>query len=242
MKPERSELPSAASHFVEHSSVTKFNLRRHAEPLTPSIRMPDPLAPVVVTRRSGVEPLHFDGQPLPINLFSFWQWSTSDLVSNVTRGRLAEFIVATGVGIDVSGVRGDWDAFDLITPASVKVEVKSAARVQSWFQAKLSDVVFRTPRTRAWDPSTGRSAAECRRHADVYVFALLDHPHKPTIDPLNLRQWSFFVVPTRVLDERKRSQHSIGLRSLQALSPPVQYSELAASVAEAAKAQRGVTL
>ncbi|MDH3459970.1 MAG: hypothetical protein OEM00_03140 [Burkholderiaceae bacterium] len=201
--------------------------------------MPDPLPPIVVTRMSGVEPLHFDGQPLAINLLSFWQWSTSDLVSNVTRGRLAEFIVATGLGADVSGVRGDWDAFDLITPEGVKVEVKSAARVQSWFQAKLSDVVFSTPRTRAWDPSTGRSDQESRRQADVYVLALLDHRNKSTIDPLNLRQWTFFVVPTRVLDGRKRSQHSIGLSSLQALSPPVQYSELKPSVAKAANAHGG---
>jgi hypothetical protein len=186
-----------------------------------------------------MEQLHFNGQPLPITLLSFWQWSTSDLVSNVTRGRLAEFIVATALGIDISGVRNDWDAFDLITRTGIKVEVKSAAHVQSWFQAKLSEVVFRAPRTRAWDPTTNRLSEESRRQADVYVLAFLHHSDKLTIDPLNLKQWSFFVVPTRVLDGRKRSQHSITLRSLEALGPSVLYPELAASVTQAAHAHRG---
>jgi hypothetical protein len=201
--------------------------------------MPDPLPPIVVARKVGIEPLHLNGQPLPVTVLSFWQWSTSDLVSNITRGRLAEFIVATALGIDVSGVRSDWDAFDLTTPDGLKVEVKSAAHVQSWFQSQLSDVVFHTPRTRAWDPSSNRVSKESRRQADVYVLALLHHQDKLTVDPLNLAQWSFFVVPTYVLDRRERSQHSITLRSLQALVPSVQYCELAASVTQAGHAQYG---
>jgi hypothetical protein len=200
--------------------------------------MSSPLPPVVVARKTGVESLHLNGDALPINLLSFWQWSASDLVSNVTRGRLAEFIVATAIGIDVSGIRNDWDAFDLTTPAGLKIEVKSAAYVQSWFQGRLSDVVFHTPRTRAWDSTTNRLSGESRRQAEVYVLALLHHRDKLTIDPLNLMQWSFFVVPTPVLDERKRSQHSITLRSLQALVPSVEYSELAASVIQAGHVQR----
>lgn len=38
------------------------------------------------------------------------------LVSNATRGRLAEFIVAAGLKIDTSGVRDEWAASDLDMP------------------------------------------------------------------------------------------------------------------------------
>lgn len=200
--------------------------------------MSDPLSPIVVARKVGIESLHLDGNALPINLLSFWQWSASDLVSNVTRGRLAEFIVATAIGVDISGIRNDWDAFDLTTPTGLKIEVKSAAYVQSWLQGRLSDVVFRTPRTRAWDSTTNRFSGEPRRQAEVYVLALLHHRDKLTINPLDLRQWSFFVVATHILDKRTRSQHSITLRSLEALGPSLQYSELAASVIQAGHAQR----
>lgn len=199
--------------------------------------MADPLFPILMNRKSGIEHFDLEGQSLAVNLLAFWQWSTSDLVSNVTRGRLAEFIVANALGIDVSGVRNDWAAFDLTTPEGLKVEVKSAARVQSWFQKRLSDVVFRTPRTHAWDAATNLLSNEARRQADVYVMALLHHEDKLTIDPLKLTQWSFFVVPTRVLDARKRSQHSITLRSLQALVTGVSYSEVRAAVIQAGLAQ-----
>jgi len=201
--------------------------------------MPDPLPPIIITRKSGAEPLHANGQPLPFDLLSFWQWSVSDLVSNVTRGRLAEFIVATALGISVSGVRNEWDAVDLITETGLRVEVKSAAHVQSWYQARLSDIIFRTPRTREWNASTNVLSTESRRQADVYVLALLHHQDKLTIDPLNVEQWSFFVVPTRFLNSRKRSQHSITLGSLRALYQPIPYSQLAAAVAQAGSAQGG---
>ena len=67
-----------------------------------------------------------------------------------------------------------------------------------------------------------------KRHADVYVFALLAHTDKLTVDPLNINQWEFYVLPTTALDERKRSQHSITLKSLEDLSGgKVDYVQLA---------------
>jgi len=201
------------------------------------VQMPDPLFPITVARKTGLESLHLGGEPLPINLLSFWQWSTSDLVSNVTRGRLAEFIVANALGINVSGVRNEWDAFDLVTSSGVKVEVKSAAYVQSWFQLRHSKVVFRMPRTHAWDSTTNRLDDTARRQADVYVLAVLHQLDKMSIDPLNLGQWSFYAVPTRVLDSHMGSQRSISLQSVEAFSSPVTYADLATSVTTAACAQ-----
>ena len=70
-------------------------------------------------------------------------------------------------------------------------------------------------------------ATEARRQAEVYVFALLAHSDQTTIDPLNVDQWHFFVLPTTVLDSRTRSQHSIALRTLTTLSGgEVMYNDL----------------
>lgn len=72
----------------------------------------------------------------------------------------------------------------------------------------------------------------------MYVFALLFHTHKPTIDPLNVTQTSlsggFYVLPTQVLNDRTRSQHSITLRSLEKLCDYVEYAALGAAVEAAA--------
>lgn len=148
----------------------------------------------------------------------FWQWSASDLVSNATRGVLAEYIVALALGGPMEPVRREWDAYDLKLADGTKVEVKSAAYVQSWKQARQSTIVFQVGKRRWWDAETGMSSDEPSRHADVYVFALLKHQERDTLDPLNIAQWEFYVLPTRTLNERKRSQHSITLPSLRELS------------------------
>jgi hypothetical protein len=185
--------------------------------------------------KTGAEFLHVHGAPLPVTLLDFWRWSTSDLVSNTTRGRLAEFIVAAALAIPVSGVRDEWATWDLTTPEGITVEVKSAAYVQSWHQHRLSAITFATLRTRAWDPETNRQTEASARHAQVYVFALLAHQEKATIDPLNLGQWQFYVLPTAVLNARKRSQHSITLPSLMALcGTGLSYAALRAAVLRAA--------
>lgn len=74
--------------------------------------MSEALLPITAARRTGAEQFHSHGDPLPFNLLTFWQWGCSDLVSNVTRGRLAEFIVACALDVDISGVRNEWDACD----------------------------------------------------------------------------------------------------------------------------------
>lgn len=185
--------------------------------------------------KSGDEPLHSNGRPLGITLLDFWRWSSSDLVSNATRGILAEFIVASALGIELNDVRDEWRAFDLITPEGITVEVKSAAYIQTWSQRDFSRITFRIPKTRAWDADTNVQEKVPRRHAKVYVFALLAHKDKSSIDPLNVEQWQFFVLPTAVLNARTRSQHSITLRSLENLAGrAVSYNELREAVRKAA--------
>lgn len=181
------------------------------------------LAPLVPALREGSQRFRSGGRDLPVTLLDFWRWSASDLVSNATRGILAEFIVASALGVQ-GGVRAEWDAFDLLLPTStrpegIKIEVKSASYLQSWFHQKLSAISFGIAPTRAWEATTSQMSQELKRQAEVYVFCLLAHTHKPTLDPLDLSQWKFYALPTRVLDERMPTQKSIGLASLEALRP-----------------------
>ncbi len=181
--------------------------------------------------KSGQEQLISGDKALPYSLLDFWRWSVSDILSNATRGRLAEFIVATAVGVDINKAREEWSAFDLETPAGLKLEVKSAAYLQSWFQRALSIISFSTKPARHWDSQTNRQAAVAARHADVYVFCLLHHHDKRTVNPLDLNQWEFYVLATAELNNYARSQHSITLKSLRGLSPAVTYNQLAEEVA-----------
>ena len=66
---------------------------------------------------------------------------------------LAEFIVASAIGVDLNSVRKEWGAYDLTTQDGIRVEVKSAAFIQSWEQREYSIISFNVP-TRAWNSDT----------------------------------------------------------------------------------------
>lgn len=195
--------------------------------------MPD-LGRLYFTLKNGNERFHKDGVPVGPSLLEFWRWSTSDLVSNATRGVLAEFLVAKALDMPLTQPRDEWGAYDLETPDGIRIEVKSAAYLQSWSQARLSTITFSVRKTLGWSADTGEYEEVPRRKADVYVFALLAHTDKNTVDPLDLGQWQFYVLPTSTLNTRTRSQHSITLPSLQRIcGRSCAFSDLAMAVREA---------
>ena len=176
--------------------------------------------------KTGQEKIIYDDKSLNFSLIDFWRWSASDILSNATRGRFAEFIVATATNIDITKIRDEWSAFDLETPDGIKLEIKSAAYVQSWFQRALSKISFSIKAALYWDSLTNKQSDTAKRHADVYVFCLLHHTTKQTVDPLNMNHWEFYVMATSEIDNYTRSNHSITLKSLQKLTSAVNYDKL----------------
>lgn len=134
------------------------------------------------------------------------------------------------------GTRTEWDAFDILTPHGVKIEIKSAAYLQSWSQKRHSAIQFDIRPTQGWNAETNEYSTESRRQAEVYVFCVLSHKDKETIDPLNLDQWEFYVVPTSVLDAEVPKQKTVSLSRLKALNPSrVQFGKLREAIRGAAQ-------
>ena len=191
---------------------------------------PPHLPPITPTRKVGDEKIHDADRALGPSLLDFWRWSASDLMSNATRGILAEYLVAQAVG-DESPVRAEWGAYDVVTPDGIRVEVKTSAYIQSWYQRDYSQIKFGIGPTRYWDPETNKLIAESKRQADVYVFCVLAHKDQSTIDPLDVAQWQFFGVSTARLNEAVGNQKSISLVGLERLGAvPVDYRGLADAV------------
>jgi len=183
-----------------------------------------------VTRKTGNEAFHENGKALNDELLSFWQWSASDLVSNAMRGILAEYIVASAVGV-TEGHRIEWDSYDIETPEGIKVEVKSGAYIQSWAQKKLSTIQFGIRPTQGWDSKNNSYTTAVKRQSDVYVFCVLNHKSQETIDPLNVGQWLFYTLATKELNKALGAQKTITLPSLMKLQPiKATYSELYSAI------------
>ena len=188
------------------------------------------LNPIPIEYTRGEQPFESSKAAVDLSLLDFWAWAYSDVLTNTARGVLAEFIVATALGLDIRVPRSDWDKFDL-SYMGHGVEVKSASYHQRWFQKKMSIISFGTPKRRAWDANTNRLDEEARRQSDIYVLALLAEKDRSEVNPLNLDQWNFWVVETTFFDERKRSQHSISYNSLiKERGEPIGYHEIKPSV------------
>lgn len=176
------------------------------------------LSAIIVSRKTGEESWKAKGIQLENKLLDFWKWAYSDLASNTLRGILAEYIVASELGI-ASNIRHEWDAYDLETKDGVKLEVKSASYLQTWAQSKHSDILFDISPTKGWNASTNEYSDEIKRQADIYIFCLLHHTEKSTLDPLDLDQWKFYLLPTSVLNAKTPYQKKIGLSALLKLQP-----------------------
>jgi hypothetical protein len=74
-----------------------------------------------------------------ISANEFWKWAYSDFLSNAERGVLAEDMIAKALGCTNRG-RVQWDAYNLDADPGLKIEVKSAAYIQSWPQKSPSSI------------------------------------------------------------------------------------------------------
>jgi hypothetical protein len=162
----------------------------------------------------------------------FLAWAYDDLLANTTRGVLAEYIVASALGT-LDTKRVEWHKYDLCVDG-IGVEVKSAAYVQSW-GTRPSTISFGIAPTMGWDADTNTYAANAGRSADVYVFCLLNGTDRDHVDPCDVGQWTFYVLPTSVLNREVPLQKRIRLGPLIALGAhQCTYDELKAAIQAAA--------
>jgi hypothetical protein len=168
---------------------------------------------IVPQKKIGTEPFHVAGSPLPFTVQDFWATAFSGLVTNMTRGILAEYLVCKALGL-TDQVMNDYDSYDAITPDGKRIEVKSSGYIQRWSQKGPSRIVFSIGKKFAYDYEAQVSEKDSRRHSDIYVFACHHHMDKGTVDPLDLSQWTFYVVPTVAINEKFPEAKSVSLAAI----------------------------
>ena len=184
------------------------------------------LPAIKTVQKTGKETFYLDGKKLPLDVLSFWKWSSSELLGNALRGVLAEFIVASTIDI-LDKPREEWDAYDLKTKTGLKIEIKSSSYLQSWEQVELSKIIFGIQPTSDWDYSINKRSKEKMRQSDIYIFCVLSHKDKSSVNPLDLSQWDFYILETKVLNEKVKTQKTITLSSLLKLNPiKIKYDNL----------------
>ena len=129
----------------------------------------------------------------------FWSWAFSDLKENTTRGVLAEFLVASALGI-VGDVKAAWEPYDLKTYSGIRIEVKASGYLQAWSTLKHSTINFSSLKGRVFDSKTGEFSEEPSYNADVYIFCKQHAEQHADYDALDLDQWEFYVISREYLE------------------------------------------
>ncbi len=154
------------------------------------------------------------------------------IMNNVYRSNYVEGLVAITLGEDweLTATTWDWASWDCEHTSGVRLEVKQAAKRQSWDEGESTppraprfDIA---PRTGYWSREGNQWVAEPGRPAHIYVFAWhgKDDKHANHRDP---RQWHFFVVKKEDLPD---AQKSIGLAGLEKIASPCSIEELKRAV------------
>jgi hypothetical protein len=170
----------------------------------------------------------------------FWRWAYSDVRSNRNRSIFAEYMVGVALGV-VDKPRVEWDSVDLVYH-DFKIEVKSSAYCQSWFQKKLSTIRFSINKAIFWNSSTGANEGEATRSAGIYVFCLYPERDKSKTDVLDVSAWEFYVVPTEILNREFAASKSISLTAVKRVAVPCKFDNLKAAVDHVLENQALATL
>ena len=192
------------------------------------------LGDIIPQKREGQTCFTFGGQNADFTLHDFWSAAFSDLLSNMNRGVLAEYIVLKALKL-ADAVMNDYAEVDGVLPSGLKLEVKSSAFLQRWKQAKHSVIKFDIRKKKRFDYVTNDWAKEPpRRHSDIFVFCHFEAEDKDAAEPLNLDQWGFYVVATREIDAKKSEGKTIGLSELKRVFSPtrISFHEIPAAVSK----------
>ena len=176
----------------------------------------DPSVPFIIKKD------HSKNTPQKI-VADFWQWGFSDLRQNVTRGILAEYLVAWAIGKD-DLPRDPWKSYDLENVKGKRIEVKSAADVQDWTYGNLPPK-FIIKKTSLYDKHKGYEK-EKKYQADIYVLAHLVGDDRDAINPLDTNQWEFWILQQEEIVSLLKGKQSISISQLKKVKAPVTFHDL----------------
>ena len=159
---------------------------------------------------------HFDGNEAKLGtgkrtISDFWKWGYSDLIQNINRGILAEYIVAWALNLDKEP-RNPWEAFDLITEDGKRIEVKSTGYLQSWDYGMKPKPKFVIEEKQRWTDAGLEKDVDY--NADIYILCYHKETERGNLDPLNLKQWDFWAFSKDEIIRLLGGRKSITIKQL----------------------------
>lgn len=177
----------------------------------------------------GDECFTLKGKATDLTILEFWRWHFSEIYD--LQSKFAEYIVGKALGLNEAQNVGDWTLFDMMYQGK-RIEVKETSYYHAWQtdeEPKSKQRVFGI--TKAYDNYKDETSP-LRRQNDIYIFCLNTGETKETSNPLELKNWQFYVIPTKIIDEECGDAKTISLSRVEKLAEKIEYSNLKSIVDE----------
>lgn len=171
-------------------------------------------------------------ESLGMTLLDFWKYQYSNIFD--LQDSIAEFIVSKALGIPEPMNRDGWTLYDIgyiykDRDHPIRIEIKETGYYHSW-QKKIVDGRISSRRTfgihRAYTEYKD-STTKLERQNDIYVFCLNKGVNEEESYPLDMANWEFYVVPTKIINGNcAPEQKTISLGKVKKLAPLTRYEEL----------------
>ena len=165
-------------------------------------------------------------ESLGMTMLDFWKYQYSNIYD--IQEYVAEFIIGKALGINEPMNRDGWTLWD-IDYKGKRIEVKQTICYHSW-QEKIANGKISQQRTFSITPAFTRykdSTTSYERQNDIYVFCLNTGNDEEDSYPLDMANWEFYVVPTKIINDNCTSeQKTISLGKVRKLAPLTRFNEL----------------
>lgn len=173
---------------------------------------------------TGEEKFILNNKQLNFGILDFWKYKYSNVYN--MQEVIAEFMIERALEVEKSYNTDSWTLFDILY-RNKRIEIKQTSYFHPWNEnGKIS-------KQRIFGITMANSNYEnpnienkFERQNDVYVFCLNTGKTKETAYPLDISNWEFYVVPTKIINNLCGTNKTISLGKVRDIAKKVEYQNI----------------
>ena len=166
----------------------------------------------------------FEDKELEFGILDFWKYKYSNIWN--MQEYIAEFLIEKALGLEKSQNTDSWTLYD-INYRNKRIEIKETSYYHPWNEnGKISNqrVFGITMANSSYENTEIENKFE--RQNDLYVFCLNTGKTKEEANPMNIKNWEFYIVPTKIINDICGTNKTISLNKVKNIAEQIDYFEI----------------
>ena len=174
----------------------------------------------------GNEKFIYNNKELEFGILDFWKYKYSNVWN--MQEYIAEFLIEKALGLEksIQGQKKILDELAYLTQVK-RIEIKETSYYHPWNEnGKISNqrVFGITMANSSYENSVEENKFE--RQNDLYVFCLNTGQNKKESNPMDIKNWEFYIVSTNIINNLCGKNKTISLGKVKNIAEQVDYFEI----------------